>query len=399
MTGPFHNAMKLMAENGFVGLVWADASQQIIGQLGVLADEAVIGTGICETLVPLIGLEDQVASLARHNRQPLVMANVSVIGASGEAVRRNYTVMWFAAERQFLVSITPALALGELAVNLEQGLRREFQLKAQLAAQADVIAETNKQLARTNADLVDFTRIVSHDLKAPMRAIRYSADLVEAAIAEPEATDPQGALDTLRGQTRRLSDMVTELLAYSRLTHKTEAATRLDTGALVAEIIAAQPRPESLAVECVGDWPTITTIKPLFDLVIRNLLENAIKHHDCADGRIEISCVASDSDVLVINVRDDGPGIPDRYLDAVFKPFVQLDPEKGAVLAWGLPWCVRPRRQPAARLLPRQTHKHAERRSHSGGLAKLRRKSGGILTDFKSDYSSLRHRASLCRRQ
>ena len=58
-------------------------------------------------------------------------------------------------------------------------------------------------------------------------------------------------------------------------------------------------------------------------MALRNLVENAIKHHDSPQGRVEITA-AAEGDELIITVADDGPGIAAQYQQAVFDPFTKL---------------------------------------------------------------------------
>jgi signal transduction histidine kinase len=194
----------------------------------------------------------------------------------------------------------------------------------------------NDALARTNADLVDFTRIVSHGLKAPMRAIRYSTEDIEQAINERDAEGQAAALDELRFQTVRLSRLVSDLPPYSRLDDKAEADVEVETRDLVGAIVASLPRPEGLEIIVKGNWPRARTAEALLDLVIRNLLDNAIKHHDTGVGAVEL-LGSMDEVALTIVVVDDGPGIPERHRAAVLEPFAKLatgrDPGSGLGLA------------------------------------------------------------------
>jgi signal transduction histidine kinase len=181
----------------------------------------------------------------------------------------------------------------------------------------------NEALARTNADLVDFTRIVSHDLKAPMRAIRYSTEDIEQAMQEDDAAAQATALEDLRFQTIRLARLVSDLLAYSRLDDKAEADTEFDTRQLLGAIVSSLPRPAGLEIDIVGEWPSLRTAEPLPDLVLRNLIDNAIKHHDTGIGTIEVRGTLDDQ-ALTVGVVDDGPGIPERHRAAVLAPFAKL---------------------------------------------------------------------------
>ena len=81
-----------------------------------------------------------------------------------------------------------------------------------------------------------------------------------------------------------------------------------------------------------GTWPVIETVEPALDLVVRNLVDNAIKHHDREDGRIVIEGKALRAG-LEMTISDDGPGIARRHHKAIFQPFMKLDPASGQTSA------------------------------------------------------------------
>ena len=167
-----------------------------------------------------------------------------------------------------------------------------------------------------------------------MRAIRYPTEDIQQAIDERDAEGQAAALDELRFQTIRLSRLVSDLLAYSRLDDKAEV--EVDTRDLVGAIVASLPRPEGLEIIVNGNWPRARTAEPLLDLVIRNLLDNAIKQHDTGVGAVEL-LGSVDETALTIVVVDDGPSIPERHRVAVLEPFAKLatgrDPGSGLGLA------------------------------------------------------------------
>ena len=79
----------------------------------------------------------------------------------------------------------------------------------------------------------------------------------------------------------------------------------------------------------------ITTIGVLLDVVLRNLIDNAIKHHDLEAGTITVSAEQTGS-ALEIVVADDGPGIPQDYQEAVVRPFVKVNKDQYDASGLGL---------------------------------------------------------------
>ena len=73
-----------------------------------------------------------------------------------------------------------------------------------------------------------------------------------------------------------------------------------------------------------GEWPTFDTAQAPLDVVLRNLIENAVKHHDLSSGRIEVTA-AADARYIVFKIADDGRGIPEEWQQAIFEPFRKID--------------------------------------------------------------------------
>ncbi len=325
----------LLLDQGLISLVRADADLRIQAVHGQAVADIAIDVGLCNAVPALHGLDVAVQALHEQPGERLVLTNVSIIDADGSFERKDFVVLPDPATGGYVLSIAPSLANDELNVELEQNLRKKLQLETRLAAQACAIDAANDALKRTNADLVNFTRMISHDLKAPMRAIRYSAEDIGAALVDTEDEIQRVALDELRQQSVRLSQMVTDLLTYSRLGDKSMAIAPVDTHALVKEIINSMPRRQSLVIDVAGDWPTITTIGVLLDVVLRNLIDNAIKHHDREAGEISVFAKPSEH-ALEINISDDGPGIPEDYQEVVLRPFTKVKKDQHGSSGLGL---------------------------------------------------------------
>lgn len=315
-----------LADRAFMTLIWVDAGLRVAARHGDLAPEIEAGSDLCETALALHGMRAEIEALRRAPDPVLVVPNVAVVGAAPDepSPRLSYVVMWNDAEARYLVAVIRAITTNDVSIELQRQVRRRLLMEAEVAQQARAIAAANEALRRANRDLSDFARIVSHDLKSPMRALRYFADDLERSLTEPDAADdPRTHLELLRGQSRRMSSMLTGLLAYARLEQKELAIAPVDTGALVRAIVASLPRPDGFGVRVEGNWPCIDTCEAPLDLVLRNLIDNAIRHHDRPDGCVIVDCTP-EAEILRISVTDDGPGIAEHDRDAVFLPYTRL---------------------------------------------------------------------------
>ena len=110
------------------------------------------------------------------------------------------------------------------------------------------------------------------------------------------------------------------LLEYARVGRKKEAVAEVDTGRLIRDIIEGIGAPAGLKIDKRGTWPVLATLAEPLDVVLRNLIENAVKHHDTRQGTITLS-VTGDEGGFRFDVADDGPGIDPSYHAAIFEPF------------------------------------------------------------------------------
>jgi signal transduction histidine kinase len=308
----------LLGDRGIIGLVLMDCGLIVRRRYGLLAEFVREGVHVAESVLPLVGLDEQLLELRDRVDATLEVPAVVIHGGGAPESRLNLTGFWLASRRQFLLLISRA----ENHAGVELQMSRL--MRARLMAEAEATARA-KELTRVNRDLDEFASIVAHDLKSPMRAIRYLADDLERALGDRAAGDPAMLLARIREQSRRMTLMLSQLHAYARAGYKQSVAESVDTLALVAGIVRSLPRPAGLRVEISGDWPRVVTLASLLDLVIRNLVENAIKHHDRDEGMIKV-CGRPGPRALDIEVSDDGPGIAPEHHEAAFQPFRTLQP-------------------------------------------------------------------------
>jgi len=175
-------------------------------------------------------------------------------------------------------------------------------------------------LARSNADLEKFAYVASHDLKAPLRAIDSLSSFIEEDMADVMTEDTLKNMGRLRGRVRRLEMLMDDLLQYSRAGQSTHPPTFVRTDQLVTEIAALMNLPEGFSVRTIGTVPSFTTDKAPFEMVLRNLIGNAVKHHDSDTGVVEVSGRET-AHGYEFAVTDDGPGISAEHHKRIFEMF------------------------------------------------------------------------------
>ena len=317
-TGNLLEAAEILARRTYYGFVWLDSDLVAASRYGRLVDFITLGRPIAESVLPLMGLDDDIKALVAHPDHALSVPAVSIIDATGATPRLNLTVLKLRHEApSYLLLVTRAVSRSDAEYELTR------QTRARLMAEAELVVKS-RELARVNADLEDFASIISHDLNAPMRAMRYLVDELELQLADPAHGDPIGTTAKIRALSRRLSTMMNGLLEYSSVGRKRDAVETVDTRALAETIVQSVPRPAGLEITLEGHWPTFETLAAPLDLVLRNLIDNAIKHHDRGEGQVAVQARET-PETFEITVADDGPGIAEEHREAVFLPFRKLD--------------------------------------------------------------------------
>ncbi len=180
----------------------------------------------------------------------------------------------------------------------------------------DMLARLEDAAARQRRFVAD----ASHELRSPLTAIRTG---LEVGLSHPDrASWPEIARRATR-QSERLEQLIAELLVLAKADARQVAARRepVDLTALLTDLRAAAAAP-GLAIELSVPPGTATTGNPedLYRL-FRNLLDNAVRY---ASHRVRITAVTG-PDGTVVEVADDGPGIPAAERERVFGRFVRLD--------------------------------------------------------------------------
>ena len=183
---------------------------------------------------------------------------------------------------------------------------------------------SEERLSELNKELESFSYSVSHDLRAPLRAIDGYARMLDEDSGPQLGDEGRRLLGVVRSSARRMGRLIDDLLEFSRLGQLEPARSRLDMAALVRETAAELGADHPRATVDVADLPPAPGDRALLKQVWSNLLGNALKYSAQAEApRIEIAG-RTDGEMLVYSVRDNGVGFDMRYAGKLFGVFQRL---------------------------------------------------------------------------
>ncbi len=207
----------------------------------------------------------------------------------------------------------------------------ELTLLASLAKQVErnlVLRDVARQLHESRADitlrymsLADFSQIVSHDLREPIRSIGLVTDWLADSLQQEDGAASLQHLDALRQRAARLERMVRDLAEYCAQGREMEPED-VDLRSAVVACVAERSDAAQIRLK-LGLLPALHTLRTALEVIIRNVVSNAVRHSDQA---VTVLTVGSRIDAIGLHVdfSDDGPGIPESQREAVFRPFASL---------------------------------------------------------------------------
>ncbi|MCL5105617.1 MAG: PAS domain S-box protein [Armatimonadetes bacterium] len=228
------------------------------------------------------------------------------------------------------IALSPTWTEGELSVTaIVRDVTKRKQAEEQIKRLNRDLEQRATELEAANKELESFSYSVSHDLRAPLRAIDGFSDALLKHYRDSLDARGQDYLHRVRAAAQRMARLIDDILDLSRASRADVHRQRVDLSATAREIVdyIQKSQPERTAQINIAENLTVDADPHLLRIALDNLLGNAWKFTGSQDiaaielGRIELN------GEKVYYVKDNGAGFDPKYADKLFSPFQRLHNE------------------------------------------------------------------------
>ena len=303
-------------------LGWLDFTTARAGCLGLWSSERVPGS----TDVPTLSIA---GSYLRHGGPLSLPAQTRVESFPPDGLME--ALSWEAGEIVVLLPVkTRDSDFGLLALLTPKegpdvvGHDRLLEQSALLSVAIERQVMTER-LRRSNDDLATFSRAMAHDLRNPIATISMWASAFQSRAGKGGDEAEQLRMVGQIAEVAKFSnELITDLLSYSALDRGDVAAEPMDLNVVAAQALVSieSAVTEQRATVMIGDLPTVSGRPAQLELLLQNLVENAVKYRGSRPPKVRIDS-RRDGAGWKISCRDNGCGMPSDVQEKVFEPFVR----------------------------------------------------------------------------
>jgi PAS domain S-box-containing protein len=189
------------------------------------------------------------------------------------------------------------------------------------------------ELERSNRELQEFASVASHDLQEPLRKIQAFGDRLRTRCGETLGEQGRTYLERMHHAAGRMSSLITDLLAFARVTARAQPFVPVDVGVVVREVLSdLEERVQQTGARVeVGALPSLEADPLQMRQLVQNLLSNALKFHRPSEppvvkvqARLQEGGTGDRGPLWQLAVEDNGIGFDEQYLDRIFNVFQRL---------------------------------------------------------------------------
>ncbi len=179
------------------------------------------------------------------------------------------------------------------------------------------------RMEEVNQELTNYAYVISHDMKAPLRAVSSLAEWIYQDYSEVLDKEGKGMLELIQKRVRRMHKMIDGLLTYSRIGHDNLEKEDIAVQPLIEDVIDALSQVDEAFV-CLDVFAVSVKYHRISLLqIFQNLIVNAVRYNDKEQKQVIVRAYQTDTDVI-FEISDNGPGIKAEFLDKIFVIFQTL---------------------------------------------------------------------------
>ncbi|MDY6911973.1 MAG: ATP-binding protein [Chloroflexota bacterium] len=201
-------------------------------------------------------------------------------------------------------------------------------LQAEIAERKQAEEEIKQyaiKLKESNAELAQYAEVASHDICAPLRAVRYYTHILRKGLADlPSFDEYEIHLDTVDSAVAEGEQLARSLLELSQIGKDDRELEQVDVGVVIRDVLGCDRPYDGLNISLAEGWPTIEAEPVLVRQIFFNLISNAAKFNSSPVKNVDIGWSHHGKAEYEFFVRDNGIGIAAHKQEEIFRPFRQI---------------------------------------------------------------------------
>ena len=223
--------------------------------------------------------------------------------------------------------------LKELMIAAKKRIKEEFLNLENNKELEEIVNKKTISLKKANEELTQFAYRTSHDLKAPLSSSKVLAQFISMDIDDGNLSEAKENANKISKQMEKLETLVVDILLLAQADLDSNEALPIDFDQLIIDIQERlswlrKDNPCSIDIN-ISLSRLITSEKIRFSQIIENLLSNALKYYDTNKVTPNVKLdIYNNEDTILIDISDNGIGIPEEYQSEVFTMFKRFHPDR-----------------------------------------------------------------------